>query len=203
MMPEFFPQARTHGDRMKTQGNYPLLWPEGAVIHYTASSSIHGTFKSAFDNDHCFYLIDRDGSIYQRFKSFEWGYHAGVSTCPLTKRNYVHRFYAGIEVESFGKLTEEKEIYKTWFGRKVEPNKVRRIVKDDDEARLGAWEKFTKEQEASLIRLLSWLHSSNPTVFKMEQVFAHHEVSPRRKVDVGGSLSYSMKAFRNLLLGSI
>jgi N-acetyl-anhydromuramyl-L-alanine amidase AmpD len=203
MIPEYYPMAKTHGDPMKTQGRYAQDWPEGAIIHYTGSSNIHGTFKSAFDNDYCFYLIDKDGSVYQRFKSFEWGFHAGQSTCPLTKRKYVHRFYAGIELESYGKLIEDKGIYKTSFGRKVEDKLVRRIVKDDDRHREGAWEKFTKAQETSLIQLLTWLYNSNPNVFKMDQVFAHHEVSPGRKVDVGGCLSYSMDKFRDLLLGSI
>jgi N-acetyl-anhydromuramyl-L-alanine amidase AmpD len=202
MLPEYYPLARIHGAPMKTQGVYPHSWPEGAIIHYTGSSSLAATFKSGYDNDYCFYVIDRDGVVYQRFKSCEWGYHAGQSKCPVTKREYVHRFYCGIELESFGKLTEEKEIYKTWYGRKVDQKYVRRIVKDDDPARIGAWEKFTKEQESSLIQLLTWLHNSNPTVFHMEQVFAHHEVSPGRKTDVGGCLSHSMSAFRNLLLGS-
>jgi len=203
MTPEFYPLAKTHGLNMKVQGNYPLLWPEGAIIHYTGSSSLAGTFKAAFDNEYCFYLIDRNGDIYQRFKSHEWGFHAGQSICPKTKRNFVHRFYAGIEIESFGKLTEEKEMYKAYFGRKIEKNLVRKVLKDEDESRIGSWEKFTKAQETSLINLLTWLHASNPNVFHMEQVFAHHEVSPKRKIDVGGCLSYSMKSFRDLLIGSV
>lgn len=203
MTPEYYPLAKIHGTPMKTQGEYPRQWPEGAVIHYTGSSNIHGTFKSAFDNDFCFYLIDRDGTVYQRFKSNQWGFHAGLSKCPLTKREYVHKFYAGIEVESYGKLTEDKGMYKTWYGRKVEEKFVRRIAKDDDKAREGAWEKFTKAQESSLIQLLTWLYNSNPEVFRMEQVFAHHEVSPGRKIDVGGCLSYPMKSFRNLLSGGV
>lgn len=198
----FYPLARTHGERMKTQGTYPLLWPEGAIIHYTASSSMLATIQTALRHDYCFYLIDRDGVVYQRFNSTNWGYHAGESTCPVTKRRYVHHFYAGIELESFGKLIEEKGIYKTWFGRKVDEKLVRRVLKDDDKAREGAWEKLTKAQEESLIKLLLWLYSFNPKVFKMEQVFAHHEVSPGRKTDVGGSLSYSMNQLRNLLKGS-
>lgn len=200
-LPEFYPLARTHGDRMKTQGQYPLGWPEGAIIHYTGSANLINSFKSAYDNDYCFYLIDRDGVVYQRFRSNEWGFHAGKSTCPVTNREYVHRFYAGIELESYGKLIEEKGIYKTWYGRKVDEKLVRRIVRDDEYARVGAWERFTKEQEASLIQLLIWLYNSNPTVFHMEQVFAHHEVSPGRKTDVGGCLSMSMKSFRDMLLG--
>ena len=203
ILPEYYPLARTHGEKMKTQGRYPLFWPEGAIIHYTGSSNIINTFKSAYDDDYCFFVIDRSGVVYQRFRTNEWGFHAGQSKCPLTKREYVHKFYTGIELESYGKLTEDKGIYKTWYGRKVEEKFVRRIAKDDDKAREGAWEKFTKAQESSLIQLLTWLYNSNPEVFRMEQIFAHHEVSPGRKPDVGGCLSMSMKSFRDMLIGSV
>jgi hypothetical protein len=60
----------------------------------------------------------------------------------------------------------------------------------------GIFQKFTPEQETSLIELCTWLckMGCNPDL-----IFGHEECSPGRKNDPGLSLSMSMDDFRVLI----
>jgi N-acetyl-anhydromuramyl-L-alanine amidase AmpD len=194
----YYPNA-IKSEAMKTRGNYSLNYPEGAIIHYTASASAIPTLSWGRQKGFCFFLIDKNGDIYQSFPINEWGDHAGQSKCPKTNREFVHRYYVGIEMVNCGELKLDKGIWRSWFGRIIQEKDVRVILKKVNEVMPGGYEKFTKEQEASLSDLLVWLYLQNPTVFSFDKVFGHNEVSPGRKVDPGGSISMSMSEYRAYL----
>ena len=147
----------------------------------------------------------------------QWGRHAGESTCPETKRTDVSRFYVGFEVNSPGYLypTTKADTYAPWFncvrdssGNVIKNDKGQativsasdetykaselRIVKQQ-QANIspGAYTRYTDAQFQALLAALLWLRSSYPLTFRLDRVFGHDEVSPKRKVDPGASLGES------------
>lgn len=181
--------------KMKVQGTYPKGYPEGAIIHWTSGSSAESSMSWGRDQGYMFWMIDKDGEIYQPNALNEWGYHAGASSWPGLGSSVSSRL-VGIEIDCAGKLEKRSDgSFKSWFGRIVPHEKVREVQKRDNIVS-GAYEMFTKEQETSLVLLLKWLHSNNPSVFRLDFILGHDEVSPGRKVDPGGSLSMSMPELR-------
>lgn len=191
----YYPKALRSPD-METRGTYPQGFPEGAIIHYTASASATPTLSWARQKKFCFFLIDKNGDIYQSFPLSHWGDHAGQSKCPVTHREWVHRYYVGIEMLNCGELKMEKGVLRSWFGRIINEADARVFVKKKNEVMPGIYEKFTKEQERSLDNLILWMYEQNPSVFKLNQVFGHNEVSPGRKIDPGGAHSLTMPELR-------
>lgn len=163
--------------------------------------------------------ISRSGIIYLpgNMDWEQWGRHAGESTCPETKRTDVSRFYVGFEVNSPGYLylTTKADTYAPWFncvrdsnGNVMKNDKGQativnasdetykaselRIVKQQ-QANIspGAYTRYTDAQFEALVAALLWLRSSYPLTFRLDRVFGHDEVSPKRKVDPGASLGES------------
>jgi len=191
----FYPEAQfiPHLPHMPTMGEYKKKFPEGVVIHYTAGDigqSGESAVKQAIENGYSYFFIDRWGYVYQQFDLHRWGYHAGISQCPITKRTSVSRHYVGIEIACSGLLSDSK----TWFGKRVAPVNVRKA--DHRYLVSGEFEKFENVQERALIELCLWLcqKGANP-----DYIFGHQEVSPGRKSDPGASLSMPMKDFRETI----
>lgn len=176
---------------MPTQGNYKKGFPEGLVVHYTAGDQRQGgesAVKQAIDSGYAYFFIDGSGHVYQQFDLSRHGYHAGVSQCPVTKRNYVSRYYLGVEIACGGRLTNDG---KTWFGKRVPPSETR--TADYTYGVSGVYQIFTWQQERSLLELCVWLclKGINP-----ELILGHYEVSPNRKEDPSASLSVPMPLWR-------
>lgn len=170
--------------RLKTNGTYRNNFPEGAIIHYTAGRQDQSgmmAIQHAVEQEHCYFFINESGMIYQQFDIDKWGSHAGLSRCPVTKRNSVSQYYVGIEIACAGKLVNGK----SWYGQKIPEHKIRIYNGEQYEA-------YTPEQEEALFNLCIWLciNGANPELF-----FGHNEVT-NRKSDPGGSLSMSMEEFR-------
>lgn len=182
--------------QMPQHGYYPHSKPEGIIIHYTAGNpyaQIRDVVNYAKSQQHCYFFNDFRGVMYQQFDLHKWGSHAGKSVCPAYqgphKRKSVSRFYVGIETACAGRLRKKGRDYYTWWDKRIDPTEFEiRIDRD------GAWQAFTKEQEASLIDLCAKL--SMKYGFSTDFILGHNEVSPGRKADPGGSLSMTMDQFR-------
>jgi len=212
----WYPQAVIPKEKMVTQGKYKNGYPRGAVVHYTAGGNDPlNTLAWGREMKYCYFLIDRDGKVYQSFPLDQWGYHAGVSRWLGVES--LSRHYVGIEVMSAGTLTkvpdnvDDKEAkYAAWFHFNNATKKLKKDAKlfSYDEVRFsnrscninpGIYHKFTEEQEESLIELLIWLKLNNPNVFQLAEVVGHDEIAPERKQDPGGALSMTMYSLRQKL----
>jgi len=187
---------------MKSRGKYKNGYPEGAVVHFTSGRSLLGaknaknTVEGGIKNGYMFFVIDKDGLVYQNFPLSDWGYHAGKSQWPSLGESLSSKL-VGIEIANAGSVKPLNGKFVSWFGEIYDPSVVRTILKKRDALDcVGHFHKYTEAQETSLIALLSWLHKNNPSVFKLDNVIGHHECSPGRKNDPGGSLSMSMTALR-------
>ena len=94
----------------------------------------------------------------------------------------------------------------TWFGLVIPSAETRTIANDTvNQQQAGTYQKYTGAQEESLVRLLRWLRSNNPSVFRFDFVLGHDKVSGSqgighwRKNAPGGALSMTMAAFRSHL----
>jgi N-acetyl-anhydromuramyl-L-alanine amidase AmpD len=179
--------------KMITQGKYRYGFPEGAVIHYNAGRDDPKQFLDYMRSmKYVTFLIDRQGHIWQDFPLDEWGHHAGKSEWTYYRKT-VHDCFVGIELLSAGVLKPTAcGSFKTWFDTTVPENEVR--------LRGGRYfQKFTFEQEKQLEKLLLWLELTGEGVFSFNNVVGHHEVSPGRKQDPGGSLRFEMPNYREHL----
>lgn len=197
----WYPLAVIVEPEMKTRGKYPKGYPEGAVVHYTAGHSRKSAISQAQKHGWAYFVIDQPGEVYQAHPLDRWGYHAGVSEWGAQYPNGVSKHLVGIEVVCAGKLTKSDDgSLRTWWGKEV-PQENAILVSGKDWGDDGYYEKFTQEQEDSLVSLLFWLKTNSPWIFSANYVLGHHEVSPGRKTDPGGSLSMPMDQLREELLG--
>lgn len=194
-----FPRALDCTKNTKTRGYYPNKYPSGAVIHYTAShGSLEGEVSYAEKSGYSYFVIDRSGVVAQLAPLDRWGYHAGKSNWDGLGSG-VSQYLVGIEVVCAGLLTEkvvdgDKRVYQTYWGKTVDPSFVRKDMLSG-----APFEAFNSKQEEALLDLLIWLKENNPDVFNFDYVLGHHEVSPGRKVDPGGSISSLMPVYRATL----
>jgi len=179
---------------MARGGTYKNKFPEGVIVHFTAgwqSQKPKDAINFANKNGHRYFFLDQSGTVYQQFDLSGYGPHAGESLCPVTKRSSVAKYYVGIEIACGGKLTNGK----TWYGKEVLlENQRKGIINNKWQKSSGVYEKFTPEQEDSLIELCIWLCK---TGCDPDLIFSHEEVSPGRKDDVGLALSITMDEFRD------
>jgi N-acetyl-anhydromuramyl-L-alanine amidase AmpD len=201
---------------MRTRGKYRDGFPKGLVVHFTAGRSRGGVLRNRKTNaeqgqqsvrhavdkgSYCYFVLDRDGNVYQNFPLDRWGYHAGKSSWKGLSGS-VSDELVGIEIMNAGKMEEKKgDQYYAWFtGSKDTPfseKEVRHIEKDTENQDKGTYQKYSEEQEEALLELVVWLKRTRPEVFNLDFVLGHDEVSPGRKNDPGGSLSMTMPDFRN------
>lgn len=214
--------------KMKTVGRYSKGYPKGAVVHFTAGRSrnkIEGgsrqaeshleqgarSVKSAVDgNKYTYFLIARDGSVFQNFPLDRWGSHAGKSAWKGLGSS-VSDELVGIEVMCAGRLDKVSEgIYKAWFTKTENGDKYFledevRHVENNDNIQKGIYHKYSEAQEEALKKLLLWLEENGQGIFELDYVLGHDEVAGKkgigysRKNDPGGSLSMTMTEFRELL----
>lgn len=184
---------------MKTRGEYAKGYPLGAVVHHSAGRrNPLGTLRTGLKSGYLFFVIGPNGTVYQNFPLNRWGYHAGRSFWSKLVDG-VSDDLVGIEVCAAGKLEKKKDgTFETWFGETLDPSEVR-FSERRDNIEKGHYQKFTPEQESSLIELILWLKKNAPEIFSLDLVVGHDEVSPGRKNDPGASLSMTMAEFRKHL----
>lgn len=195
------------GTKMTTRGTYRKGYPEGCVVHWTSgwsegrgmSAKQHAVNAAKYGakTGMCYFLIDREGVVYQCAPLDKWGYHAGTSSHPKLGTS-VSRYLVGIEVMASGTMKKQGDKWVSWFGHAVSDSEVRTSGKKDNIA-AGTYHKFTVAQEGALKDLILWLKRNNPDVFDLDLVIDHAEASPGRKVDVGAALSMTMPEFREYL----
>jgi hypothetical protein len=186
------------GGLMKTIGRYANGYPQGAIVHFTSGSSAESSLSWGIESGYCFFLIAKDGTVYQNFDLDKWGYHAGSSSWPGLSGS-VSDELVGIEIDCAGGLEKVGGgKFKSWFGRMYDEACVR-YSSGKDNVKPGYYEMYTPEQETALIALLRWLKSNKPDVFDFDFVLGHDEVAPSRKDDPGASLSMTMPKFREHL----
>lgn len=213
----WYPHAKIQDLKMKTRGEYANKYPQGAVVHFTASPDDPlGVLNWGRESGFCYFVIDRGGEVYQSFPLNEWGYHAGESY--YLNRTGVSKYFVGIEVISAGRLTPippqpkggEETKYAAWFhflgnttvlkkDAKLFTREQVRFSMKDQNIQAGIYDPYTTAQEESLTGLLLWLKFNNPEVFSFSNVIGHDECAPLRKQDPGGALSMSMSLFRGRL----
>jgi hypothetical protein len=201
---------------------------EGAIVHWDASRTrpvkgpddlewgARNTLQYGASQGHAYATIARSGTIYLpgNMDWQAWGYHAGPSKCPVTKREGVSQFYVGFEINCPGWLypTPDPDLYIPWFNAVTTPkgeivlnSKKQATVRNAagvtyrrKELRFattrtgniapGPYVPFTDAQQVALVNVLLWLKRTYPLTFRLDCVFGHDEVSPGRKVDPGASL---------------
>lgn len=213
---DIIPFAQQAGVRMPTRGTYAGGWPKGAVVHYTAGGNGSGAalaaIKGGVANGYTYLAIDRDGTLFQAHPVSQWGYHAGQSLW----KGYVGGLNdeaIGIEICCLGILTKGKDgILRAWTGKVIPESDARYVTQEVHGCPTGWYQKYSPEQEATLVKVLKWLKENDPTgsTFKYENIVGHHECSGLkglgfwRKSDPGGSLSISMDQLRHdLSVGNI
>lgn len=188
---------------MARSGTYKNKFPEGIVVHFTAgwrNQRPKDAISFANKNGHRYFFIAEDGTVVQQFDLSGYGPHAGVSTCPFTKRSTVSQYYVGIEVACGGRLEDadkDGSVDDTYFKLNVPPSEIRYgAYKTKTQNVNGNYEKFTKEQENALLDLCVWMcqNGTNPDL-----IIGHDECAASRKNDPGLSLSVSMEDFRKLV----
>ncbi len=194
----WYPKAKIVNG-MRAAGNYQHGFPQGAVVHYSASRDDND--QQAYDmadwgksQGYSYFTIAPSGLVIQSIPLNLWGSHAGKSFWPGLGSSVSSKL-VGIEVVCAGLLDNNN---KAWFGKVYSPDQVRTVTKADYGVS-GKFKKYTKEQEIALFELLKWLHDNNPEVFNYDYVLGHMEVAPDRKTDPGGSLSVNMKTLRQAL----
>jgi hypothetical protein len=182
-------------------------------------SGAKNTLAHGETNGFAYATISRSGKIYLpgNMDWEQWGSHAGESKCPVTHREWVSQFFVGFEVNCPGFLypTTDPDVFIPWFNArrtangavitnsngqativdtndvKYAKNELRIVASQTANISPGAYVPYTDPQFASLVNVLLWLKRSYSPTFRLDYVFGHDEVSPRRKVDPGASLGKS------------
>jgi len=196
---------------MVVRGNYAQGYPVGAVVHFTAGRSERGdrdaeqTMINGRSDGYLYFCMSATGKIYQPAPLNKWGSHCGDSSYPGLGTSLANKL-TGIEICRAGKCKKEPQGFAPWWNDEYplgSPKRtfyseaeMRKVSKQENVTEAGYYHAYTPEQEASLQKLLLWLHLNNPAVFKIDNIVGHDEISPKRKNDPGGALSEFMKNLR-------
>jgi hypothetical protein len=194
-MKAWIPYAKDWLPRHAQRGKYRNGFPEGAVIHYGAGSSMEGTMSTGNSSGYTFLGIDREGTIWQSCPLSHWGYHSGTSH---------HETCVGIELDAAGTLTLLGGKWTAWFGKSYDAAATRTIHAKNANQYPGTYHEYTGSQETALVELMMWMKAQAPGIFDFDKVVGHDEACvaagfPGRKVDPGGALSMTMPEFRKFL----
>jgi hypothetical protein len=90
-----------------------------------------------------------DGEVVQAFPAGGYGWHLGIGN------NLMHRNSVGIEVCSFGQLTEKNGKYYTYVGTEVDPAQV--VTLNKPFRNYKHWHKYSDKQIAALKELILYI----------------------------------------------
>jgi len=188
---------------MRTHGFYPKKWPQGAVVHFTAGrDGALKTIQGGVKDGYAYWCIQKNGELWCAHSANEWGYHAGSSGWKKRLLGGVSDDLIGIEINAAGRVDPLPDgTFRTWFKTILHSHEVR--YSDGKDGSLKGWyEKYTPEQEHTLVETLMWLKAQKPYIFDFDLVLGHDEVAGPlgigyfRKNDPGAALSMSKDAFR-------
>ncbi len=168
------------------------LKPKGITVHYTAGGSASSSMDHLRETNLRYHLvIDRDGDVYQMVSLNERVLHAGRADWLGYSPNEAH---IAVAIASWGKLQKSEGIYRSWADVVIPPSHVNhRSIPSKGEY----WEKSSTEQETALLNVLVWLAEN--CMISPDHICGHEEAAPKRKLDPGGSLSYTMSEIRNIV----
>lgn len=170
--------------------------PKGVTIHDAADRDVSRVISWLNQKNLGYhFIIDRDGSIIQTFYLDSRIDHSGNAKWNDLSPN---RHHISICLMSWGKLIHNKDKFYAWNGDRIEESEV---VKRPNLIGLnGMYDPATKEQEKSLMSLLSWIVSFD---IDPSNICGHDEccIPEGRKQDPGGVLSLSTEAIRVFLSG--
>jgi len=163
--------------------------PEGVTIHYTAGGSAASSIAYMQTKKLGYHLlIDRHGATHQMYYLDSTCSHAGNAYWAGKSPN---RYFISVAICSFGLLKQRKNgVMANAYGS----------VMDNHATRDGkVWEPATPEQESALLEVCLWL--CNNLNINPDNVCGHSEcaVPAGRKIDPGGTLSFSLPDFREML----
>lgn len=121
--------------------------------HHTAGGSAESSMAHwASNSDHIAtaYVIDRDGTIFEAFDPKHWAYHLGVKGNSALEKASI-----GIEICSYGALTEKDGKWLTYTGKAILPENTVQLEKPFRGFQI--WEAYTEAQIESLKQLLPYL----------------------------------------------
>jgi hypothetical protein len=188
------------------RGSYAKGYPTGMVLHWTAghrNGLVNGN-QLMRDTGMLYLVGDKDGNLGQSDSLQYHGYHAGKSSHKYAN-GYVSDEWVGLELQAAGNLTKSGNQYLPWFKVPVPESEVIYATKNENIG-AGYYHMYTPQQMLMTRKLVCWLYLNNPTVFSIDRVCGHDEVSPGRKSDPGGALVdktltpsiLPMSAFRKL-----
>lgn len=123
------------------------------ILHHTAGGSAASSIAHWASNSERIatpYVIDRNGDIFECYDPKYWAYHLGVKGNSSIEKSSI-----GIEICSYGALTEKNGKLLTYTGKEIPKEKSTKL----DKAFRGfqIWESYTPQQIASLKVLLPYL----------------------------------------------
>ena len=182
--------------------------PIGAVFHTTSGCARDNLHKDA-DNTlnwaqqcgHGYFLIDRDGTIFQMIPLNQYGIHVKDSNAKHNEYTRLNNKYVGIEMMCCGMVKKvDQNIYKgSYFNQIIPRNKVECLSKKMENIHPGCYHIVTQEQIESAIELMCWMKNNDPDNFMIKNITTHDECEHNRKTDPGYSWSYTAKQLRDVI----
>jgi hypothetical protein len=170
-------------------------YPDGALVHWTAGHrnglESGADFQKSSGMSYC--LIDKDGNFGQGDPLDHWGYHGGASAYKGLSGT-VSDELVGIELQAAGNLRESGGKFYPWWdeGKRLAKNEIpaSEVVSSERRGNIapGHYHAYTQAQMLTLRKGLCWLHLNYPSVFQIQFILGHDEVSPGRKTDPGAAL---------------
>ncbi len=176
-------------------GKFSAGMPDTVIVHYTAGpyrASLN-TLTNPRVSASAHILVDRDGSITQLIPFNVIAWHAGRSA--YKGRSGFNKYSIGIEIVNSGPVKKSGNVYRSWFGSAYNPSDVIEAV-HRNQTRSKYWHIYTEEQIQAVTDLCRVLIEE----YKIENIYGHEEIAPKRKTDPGPA--FPLDRMREQLLGT-
>jgi N-acetylmuramoyl-L-alanine amidase len=158
-----------------------LVSPRYVILHFSATGDMRSStawMSRDASNASAHVVIGRDGELVQ-MAPFDYAtWHAGASQ--WNGLSGLNRYSIGIDMVNWGRLKRDGGGWVSWNNVAVPASEVVELV-DDNTGEVTAWHGFTDVQVATAVSLLRALKQH----YSVEEVLAHADVSPGRKLDPG------------------
>ena len=156
------------------------LVPEAVVIHYTAGGTGAATWLcNPLAKASAHLVINRAGAVTQLVAFNRRAWHAGRSV--WQGRTGLNGWSIGIELENWGPLRRQGDVFLTWTGRQVPRERVGWGTHKHG-GRDRWWEVYPAPQLKACIEACRALVAAYPTI---ATILGHDDVAPGRKRDPG------------------
>lgn len=170
--------------------------PSVLVIHYTAGRSAEASINWLLNpvaKASAHLVIGRDGSVTQLVSFGDLAFHAGRSL--WNGRAQLNQWSLGIELDNPGRLQRTGQVWRTWFGAKVDDDDVI-VARHKHGGPEHGWHVYPDAQLQALTEVATALFAGYPS---LREVVGHEDIAPGRKLDPGPA--FPMASIRSLLIG--